>query len=357
MKLRLVGVILVLLVVGAFSFSVFSFASSDLTRSVKGKILLDVEQNGEAWYVHPLTEERYFLSRPADAFQLMRLLGLGVSNQNLERIPIAGTSLVGDRSLRYQLAGRILLEVESNGEAWYVDPVSLQRHYLGTPQDAFSVMNKLGVGITHEQLQSIPDGGLVHASIVNDVPFTPQAPFAEWSDLRQQEGCEEASVLMAMHWIWGTEISADQAKEQILTMADRQEKYYGFFVDTSAQDTDQRLFKQYFGYEHTEVQYDIDPSDIRDELAKGNLVVVPVNGKSIQNPFFRNGGPQRHMIVVTGFDWTTGEFITNEPGTKRGRDYRYDYQTMRESLRDYPSGNYVPIPKDSPSAMIIVKKN
>jgi hypothetical protein len=62
------------------------------------------------------------------------------------------------------------------------------------------------------------------------------------------------------------------------------------------------------------------------------------------------------MLVVTGFDWATAEFITNEPGTKRGKDYRYDYETIQTSLRDYPSGNYVPIPEDAPSAMIIIKK-
>lgn len=38
----------------------------------KGKILLAVEKNGEAWYVNPADGKRYFLGAPADAFKLMR---------------------------------------------------------------------------------------------------------------------------------------------------------------------------------------------------------------------------------------------------------------------------------------------
>lgn len=345
-----------ILSLGIFGLVLFSFASSDLTRNVAGKILLDVQRNGEAWYVHPVTMERYYLGTPEDAYKLMRVLGLGISNQHLETIPKPGQAFVGDRALRERLSGRILLQVQSHGEAWYVDPQNLQRHYLGSARDAFAVMREFGLGITHEQLQQIPDGGEVAASSKQTIPFTAQAPFAEWDDLRQQEGCEEASALMAMHWVYGTEISLEYARQEIVTMSDKQKLRYGTFVDTSAKDTIDRIFKDYFNYHDLELQYDISPSDIRNALAKGHLVIVPVNGKTLRNPYFRAGGPQRHMIVIVGFDWATGEFITHEPGTKRGENYRYSYEIMRQSLRDYPSGNYVPIPENSPTAMIVVKK-
>src|SRR5437016_6068593 len=32
------------------------------------------------------------------------------------------------------------------------------------------------------------------------VPFTVQAPFADWQDPRQEDACEEASALMAVYW-------------------------------------------------------------------------------------------------------------------------------------------------------------
>ncbi len=37
--------------------------------------------------------------------------------------------------------------------------------------------------------------------VTQSVPFTVQAPLGDWTDARQQDGCEEASVLMAMAWV------------------------------------------------------------------------------------------------------------------------------------------------------------
>mgnify|MGYP001609469435 CR=1 FL=1 len=48
----------------------------------KGKILLQVESRGQAWYVNPADGRRNFLSRPADAFNVMRRLGVGVANSD-----------------------------------------------------------------------------------------------------------------------------------------------------------------------------------------------------------------------------------------------------------------------------------
>ena len=66
-----------------------SQAGSNLVEQVKGKILLQVEQNGEGWYVNPDNGLRYFLGRPADAFALMRSLGLGITDNDLASIPLA----------------------------------------------------------------------------------------------------------------------------------------------------------------------------------------------------------------------------------------------------------------------------
>ncbi len=44
----------------------------DFANRQKGKIFLQVEANGEAWYVNPGDGKRYFLGRPADGFRIMR---------------------------------------------------------------------------------------------------------------------------------------------------------------------------------------------------------------------------------------------------------------------------------------------
>ena len=63
-------------------------AGSVLAESLKGRILIQVQAHGEAWYVDPQDLKRYYLGRPTDAFELMRNLSRGITNANLERIPV-----------------------------------------------------------------------------------------------------------------------------------------------------------------------------------------------------------------------------------------------------------------------------
>ena len=120
--------------------------AEELSERLKGKILLQVEGNGEAWYINPDSQNRFYLGRPADAFQVMREQGLGISNNDFD-------SFAGVAPER--LAGKILLKVEDNGEAYYVNPVDLKMHYLGRPADAFQVMREQGLGITNNDLDKI----------------------------------------------------------------------------------------------------------------------------------------------------------------------------------------------------------
>jgi hypothetical protein len=125
---------------------VFFASAEDLSAKLKGKILLQVQSHGEAWYVNPDSQSRFYLGRPADAFRVMREQGLGVSNKDFDSF--AGTAPT-------RLAGKILLKVENKGEAYYVNPADLKMHYLGRPDDAFSIMKNLGLGITDSNLALI----------------------------------------------------------------------------------------------------------------------------------------------------------------------------------------------------------
>lgn len=112
-----------------------------------GRILLQVEDKGQAWYVNPQNSQRYYLGRPNDAFNLMRSLGLGVSNHDIAKFQTGAPA---------RLAGRILLQVQDKGQAYYVNPLSLRLHYLGRPEDAFNLMRQLGLGISELDLAKIP---------------------------------------------------------------------------------------------------------------------------------------------------------------------------------------------------------
>lgn len=120
--------------------------AASLADKVSGKILIQVQDNGEAWYVYPKTQERYYLGRPSDAFNVMRQLGLGINNKDFN-------SFNGVAPKR--LSGMILINVDDLGKAYYVNPVDLKMNYLGTPSDAFNVMRQLGLGITDDNLNQI----------------------------------------------------------------------------------------------------------------------------------------------------------------------------------------------------------
>ncbi len=117
-----------------------------LEQKLSGKILLQVEDLGQAWYVEPETKKRAFLGRPSDAFRIMRELGLGISEQDYKNF---------DNIAPAKLSGRILLRVESLGEAYYVNPENLNMYYLGRPSDAFQLMRELGLGINNANLNQI----------------------------------------------------------------------------------------------------------------------------------------------------------------------------------------------------------
>lgn len=124
--------------------------------NLSGRILLQVESHGEAWYVNPQDGARYYLGRPHDAYVLMRALGLGASNKDIRNFLIT--------SAPSRLSGRILLQVEEQGQSYYVNPLNLKLYYLGRPSDAFNLMRQQGLGISNEDIASIPVGSIVEPS-------------------------------------------------------------------------------------------------------------------------------------------------------------------------------------------------
>ena len=131
-----------------------------LTSRLKGKILLQTENNGEAWYVDSDTEKKFYLQDGKSAHAALQAFGLGISKADLEKIPKVDSNKIGDKKLTNRLKGRILLDVENNGEAWYVDPVSGKRHYMRNGKEAYKIMKNLSLGITNLDLAKIPTGSL-----------------------------------------------------------------------------------------------------------------------------------------------------------------------------------------------------
>jgi hypothetical protein len=190
--------------------------------------------------------------------------------------------------------------------------------------------------------------------VLIEVPFTSQAPSGQWHDQRFQDGCEEASVIMAINWVKGLSLDKVQAEKQILELTEYQDQNFNGYIDISVQDLT-KLIKDYYGYGLVRHESDINTDDIIKELYKGNIVLVPLNGQSLGNPNFTPPGPERHMAVVIGYNPETEEFVFNDPGTRKGQGYHYSHDIIEKSLRAYPSGNHAPILTNEKTMIVVAK--
>jgi hypothetical protein len=161
-----------------------------------------------------------FLSRPADAFDLLRGEGVGITDADLNRIPIGLAALSGldsdadglpdaledalgtdprladsdgdgfadpteivggydargtgrrpiDADFAARQRGRIFLQVEGHGEAWWINPDDRRRYFLGRPADAFALMRSFGLGITTKNLSAIPTGSVAASGQASAAP-------------------------------------------------------------------------------------------------------------------------------------------------------------------------------------------
>jgi hypothetical protein len=82
---------------------------ASLVSRTKGYILLQTESHGEAWYVDPMTAKRYYMKDGSTAYQMMRSFGLGVSEGDYAKIVNGDISLknrlIGRIVLRAQAHG------------------------------------------------------------------------------------------------------------------------------------------------------------------------------------------------------------------------------------------------------------
>jgi hypothetical protein len=126
--------------------------SNNPSNRLKGKILLQVESHGEAWYINPKDAKKYYMADGNKAYNLMRNFGIGITNKNLDKIK-------SNKVFAKSNSGKIFLQVESKGEAYYIDFNGIA-HYLKDGTAAYEVMRSLGLGITNSDLNKISEGSL-----------------------------------------------------------------------------------------------------------------------------------------------------------------------------------------------------
>lgn len=182
---------------------------------------------------------------------------------------------------------------------------------------------------------AVPDTS-VRAAVNWDVPFTSQAPLANWDEVHQ-EACEEASVLMVLRYFQGKLLGTpEEANKDIEALVERNTAL-GFPVDSTAAEIITLIHDQDPSLS-SELVKDPTADDIKNILSAGKLIIVPAAGQQLGNPYFTAPGPRYHMLVLRGYT-PDGYVITNDPGTKRGKQYVYSWNVLLDAIHDWNGGD------------------
>lgn len=169
------------------------------------------------------------------------------------------------------------------------------------------------------------------------VPFTTQAPDANW-DATHEQLCEEAAVLMVARYWQGRAIKDAADAESALQQIKQWEiDHLGFFEDTTTEEAS-RILSEFYGFRNVAVIKNPTMRDIKTEIAAGHPVIAPFAGRDLKNPNYKRPGPLYHMMVLKGYT-KSGDIITNDPGTRKGADYVYDPETILNAMHDWNAGD------------------
>jgi YVTN family beta-propeller protein len=127
--------------------------NSSLYQRIKGRFTLAVEERGTVWYVHPLNGYRYGVNISSGQC-FLESVALGISHNDIEKISkLQENNLLNN--IEKRLRGSVLLETESKGETWYVEPSGSR--VMITINNLLEVAKRTWIGIRNQDLYAIPE--------------------------------------------------------------------------------------------------------------------------------------------------------------------------------------------------------
>lgn len=138
------------------------------------------------------------------------------------------------------------------------------------------------------------------------------------------------SLIMVHHFLAGTDLTREQAEQEILDLV-QWETEHGYGMDVTVAELGE-IAEQYYGHKPRIIENPT-TDDLKRLLAGGQPVIVPAAGRMLGNPYFSGDGPWYHMLILKGYGWRN--FITNDPGTRRGEGYEYKFSTLHTAIHDW----------------------
>jgi D-alanyl-D-alanine carboxypeptidase len=156
-----------LIIFFTFLFGHLTASAQSPQKSYLGKILIQTESYGRAWYVYPKDGRRYYLKDANFAFETVSRLAHGIRHDDLVKIPISYGEK-GEKKMIERFSGYFLIDVDHRGELFYIDPNSRVRISVSNNLMLLTIMQKLGIPVYNVALRKIP---MNETQIVADYTF------------------------------------------------------------------------------------------------------------------------------------------------------------------------------------------
>lgn len=134
-------------------------------KKILGKNLIRMALDNYGKGVASLPAGTYALAYKNKSGQTVKVWDIKIADgllnsQTINNSKVAPVFPQAASALADKLKGYVLLQVESKGEAWYLNPQDKKRYYMSDGAESFATMRNLGLAVTDSDLNKIPVGVL-----------------------------------------------------------------------------------------------------------------------------------------------------------------------------------------------------
>lgn len=125
---------------------------------LQGWIVLKTADNQKPYYISPQKKELLYIGDQESLERIVARMAVGVTNQDLAKISTRENKLENDdfdMNLTNKLRGQFLIQVEEDGELWYVSPSDNLRYSIDISTDGLDVLYSLASGLDNDGFDNL----------------------------------------------------------------------------------------------------------------------------------------------------------------------------------------------------------